>query len=465
MSRRYSCRYGTKNVSLKTPIDEPIMKKSRLISLMIGVLSLACLSARCKGPEANDLERELIEPEKELVTYFKNQIEKASPDRAPLELYKQTLDDASVEAAKERLWALWKEANQERLKRFDLLQAPAVIEWSLPESEVMKVDLFTKGEKPAEGYPFIINLHGGGQDPNASHAWGAAFNDREWEAARTLGKRYKDAPSYYFVPRMADDRKGRWYLAPQRTAWLRAWQLSVLSGIANPDKVYMMGISEGGYGSHRLAMFFPDYFAGFGPMAAAEPMGRYIQNLRNTAIRLEVGEKDEGFGRNRFASEWQRALDSLRQESPNDFNHKVVIQAGRGHGIDYYNVSPWLVQQTRKHYPEHLTCLYYNLMDGYRNGFYYLRLDGLSKDGELMIEVKKEGNRYEVTTEEVKGHVTGTLGLYVDRVDFEKPVQVVVNGKELFDQKVGRSLGVMAESLALFGDPARLFSAKVEIAL
>ncbi len=63
----------------------------------------------------------------------------------------------------------------------------------------------------------------------------------------------------------------------------RAFQLGILSGNIDPKRVYLIGISEGGYGSHRLAVFMPDYFAGIGPMAAAEPL-KAPENLRNTGF-------------------------------------------------------------------------------------------------------------------------------------------------------------------------------------
>ena len=34
--------------------------------------------------------------------------------------------------------------------------------------------------------------------------------------------------------------------------------------------------------------------------------------------------------------------------NPGYFNHVVTIQPGKGHGINYYNVTPWLIQQKRE---------------------------------------------------------------------------------------------------------------------
>lgn len=60
-------------------------------------------------------------------------------------------------------------------------------------------------------YPFYINLHGGGTMPEAKCECAAPFNNSERKAAKSLGARYADTPSLYFILRMADDRRGRWY--------------------------------------------------------------------------------------------------------------------------------------------------------------------------------------------------------------------------------------------------------------
>ncbi len=55
-------------------------------------------------------------------------------------------------------------------------------------------------------------------------------------------------------------------------AWEKLLRLAFVSGNINPDKVYFFGISEGGYGSQRLASYYADYLAGAGPMAGGEPL-------------------------------------------------------------------------------------------------------------------------------------------------------------------------------------------------
>lgn len=399
-----------------------------------------------------------------IVDYFSKNIEQplSNPDNS---FYAIGVRDKEVSAQKKYVWDLWKRANEKRMATFSLpADSTTDITWDLPAAEKMPVQLLRKKQMPEGGYPFFINLHGGGRDTKATSAWGGTMNSREWFAAKFLATRYEDAPSLYFIPRMADDRKGRWYFMPQQVAWIRAWQLAVLTGSVNPDKTYILGISEGGYGSFRMGTFFADYFAGIGPMAGAETnKTAAIENLRNTAIRVETGEADSGFGRNVWAHDWKRRLDSAAASNPGQFNHVCSIQINKGHGIDYYKVAPWLVQQTRKNYPDTLSFLYYNQDNVYRTGFGYVRLDGLSKSGEREFKIIKNGNHFNIITRNREGNVQGDIELYVDKVNFKKPVKVSLNGKLVISRKLEQGLGVMMESIALFGDPQRIFRAKVKV--
>ncbi|WP_407483032.1 hypothetical protein [Elizabethkingia anophelis] len=89
---------------------------------------------------------------------------------------------------------------------------------------------------------------------------------------------------------------------------------------------------------------------------------------------------------------------------------------------------------------------------------------GLTKqEAASLFEIKKDGNSYDITTKDVKGVVSGKISLYVDKVDFSKPIVVTLNGKEVYNGNVKNSLGVMVESIALFGDPGRIYSSKIDI--
>ncbi|MCT3647159.1 hypothetical protein HZQ44_03090 [Elizabethkingia anophelis] len=439
-------------------------------------VALLCIISSCNNDDLQPKNRNELQAVNQkfqnvsatyVVDYFKRNLESENLEVVEQSYYDKVVSTDSLKSEKERIWKLWKDANISRLGTLPSTNANGTeFIWDIPQGQRMKIKTFTKGSKPVSGYPFFINLHGGGGYSNLSGPWESSTNSGEWSAAQTLGKAYQDNPSYYFVPRMADDRIGRWYYRPQQTTWLRAWQLAVLSNEIDPDRTYILGISEGGYGSFRMGTFYADYFAGVGPMAGPETKeAAPIENLRNTSIRIEVGEFDTGFGRNEMGKSWKQRLDSAASANPGYFNHVVTIQPGKGHGINYYNVTPWLIQQKKRDtYPDILSFMYYDTDGGYRKGFGYVRLDGLNKiGGRKSFEIKKEGNSYDITTKDIKGVVSGKISLYVDKVDFSKPIVVTLNGKEVYNGNVKNSLGVMVESIALFGDPGRIYSSKIDI--
>ena len=62
-----------------------------------------------------------------------------------------------------------------------------------------------------------------------------------------------------------------------------------------------------------------------------------------------------------------------------------------------------------------------------------------------------------------KGNVT--LFLNEQLFDLDKPVKVVVNGKEAYNGMVEPSLKAMAESCAEYFDPERVFPASVDVTI
>lgn len=433
---------------------------------------LLLFSACTRGgdePEIKEIAKEDYLSDDNLILYFRSQLETDLIAPAPEQTYQEIVRPSEKGATQANMWNLWKEANKGRLSenKWEIPATSKEVVWNIPQEERMRIKLLTKGEKPGTGYPMFINLHGGGSYPDAPSAWGATINEEEWFAAIALSLEYEDSPSFYFVPRMSDDRKGRWHYAPQRKAFKRAYQLAVLSGEIDPDRVYLLGISEGGYGCIRLSTFMPDYFAAIGPMAAATETGDILSNLRNVVFRMDVGDQDYMFGRNYYAYRWFEKMEQLRAENPRDFEHLIKIHKGYGHGIPYHEMSPWLIKYRRRNYPQRVTYEYYNIDDGYSDAIYYLSFRQLKpeKDARILFDVKHQDNHFEVTATPKRGKVTGVLTLYVDRVDFSKPVTVSLNGKKIFDKRLFMNRGTIIEAIAQFGDPKRIFAAKVDVPL
>lgn len=439
-----------------------------------------------------DIPKEEFQKKEAVISFLTSQIDKINPTYAPEVFYREVVGNTEVDELKKEMWQNWAKANTERMSQlsewhFEIMSTrfgggssgggtgnSREMIWNIPEEEVMPIYTLAKGEQPAEGYPMIINLHGGGSYPNTPDAHGSSVNREEYASAQRLARTYEDAPSFYFVPRMSDDRKGRWHYMPQRFVYRKAFQMAVLSGKVDANRYYLTGVSEGGYGTLRVSLFMPDYFAAVGVLAAADNPNSTAVNLRNLPFRMEVGTEDNGYSRNLYAFRWQDKMKELKAESPNDYTHVVKLQEGRDHiGTRYLDTTPWMVKFKRNTYPAHVTYEYYNIhpsslpwQGGYSDGVYYLDFRKLTTDSNksrMLIDVVKSGNTYTVKTSNTEGSVSGQLGIYLKDVDYNNDVVVVHNGKEVFKAKVKNNRGVAMESIALFGDPERVFTAKVNI--
>lgn len=343
---------------------------------------------------------------------------------------------------------------------------------------------------PEAGRPLFICTHGGGRNSrvDSPHAW--SVNTREWQTQVRFAAGYYPSEGLYFVPRMADDRLGRWYHGLNQDAFERVAEHAIAHWGVDPNRVYLVGISEGGYGTAILAPFMPDRFGGANAMAAGVGLGNPAENLRNLAFRTDVGERDTTFNRVGLAKAFHQALDDHHQEQPADYQHAINVQPGRGHGINYRPGIRWVAQHQRNPWPTRLTWLSKKVDGQRRSRHYWVQVDGPIRDGRdfrLQAWVDPETRHIFVSIEqvEIKGdqgnptHVrrgevvkadplTGVslrVLLHDDLIDLEQPLRISVNGRLRFDGQVERDAAVQLRTLAGYGDPAMTASAQVVIDL
>lgn len=333
-----------------------------------------------------------------------------------------------------------------------------------------------KGKKPAAGWPMFICLHGGGQHKvETAHGWDV--NTREWQAQMSLTARVYQPDGLYFIPRMADDRLGRWWHKHNIDIFTRMIRNAVLFNEVDPNKIYIMGISQGGYGSCHLAPFMADLFAGAGPMAGG--MMTVTENLRNLPFRSDIGEKDTMYDRIKLAKELHAAIDAHKANDPKGYKNLLAIQAGRGHGIDYSQSPSWLAKHTRTPHPDKIVWRCHEKAGIYRENFYWIGLTETPEKGEFDINAAadQEKNLVTITAEEVipakeKGAkptrkpLTSSqiiVNLSDDLVDLDQEVTIMLNGKQAFKGKLKRSRNTMLQNLVKRGDPNYTFPAQVII--
>ena len=341
---------------------------------------------------------------------------------------------------------------------------------------------------PDAGRPFFICTHGGGAkgDAAGAHTWNV--NSREWRTQTQFAVRLYEPEGVYFVPRMADDRMGRWRHAHHQDQFELAIRHGILFWGIDPNRVYKLGISQGGFASTILGAFMPDLFAGTNPMAGGVGLGNPAENLRNLPCYTSVGENDTMFKRAPHAIAFHERLDKLRQEDPQGYENQLDLQPGRGHGIDYRSGAPWIAKHTRNPHPDVVIWTSKELDGRRRDSMYWVELQGDELKGTIALtaRINDKDNRVDVTahqlaTENPTGdptqigeenaamaRLTGAsvnLLLNDKLLDLDRPVVVVCNGQEVFSGTVQRDAGTLLETLVRRGDPNYAFPVRIPIVM
>ena len=433
------------------------MKQAKLFGRFFGLLTLTALCASCsddsgsdKGSTTPGTGTGLIseQTQKEIKDHFTTVLAGSEDEfSSPI-----TIESEKLEANSNLVWAAWKGANdgfdEDKLIELQPLSEKHTGRWPLPASlepnATMPYYWGSKGNKPTAGYPLFLYLHGSGDKTS------------EWATGLSLGLTFDDAPSAYFIPQIPNTGNYyRWWQKAKQYAWERLLRQAFVSGDINPDRVYFFGISEGGYGSQRLASFYADYLAGAGPMAGGEPLKNApAENCANTAFSLRTGANDDGFYRNTLTGYTQEAFEELENAHPGYYTHFIELIPGMGHGIDYTPTTPWLKQYTRNPYPHYVYWENFEMDNQYRTGPAHAKstLTGAS----LMIPVTRR--RLNLGTWQ---------GIYLcnELVDLSKSVKLTVNGKQVFSGVPEIRLEHMVNSCAQFFDPRRIYPAAIEVDL
>lgn len=416
-----------------------------------------------------------------LKTFFSSRLaggEETYADNVPVEL-------TEIEAQQAAVWLAWVAANEdldeEKLISLELLSKKKSSSWTLPSElepdAVMNYYFGKKGVRPEDGYPLFVYLHGSG------------YPDTEWANGYRFGTTFDDGPSAYFIPQIPNTGNYyRWWQKSKQWAWEKLLRQAFLNEDINPNRVYFFGISEGGYGSQRLASFYADYMAGAGPMAGGEPLKNApVENCRNIAFNFRTGADDTGFFRNILTQYTADAFASFQRQYPDDFVHHIELISGYGHSIDYTKTTPWLAEYTRNPHPKHVMWECFDMDGVRRKGFYNLYVEEDPRGAlsyRVYYKMDIEGNEINLTVQRTtyecvesregiemdfkkyRSNVNkGKIRIYLNSelVDLSQPVSVKANGKLLFHGKVQPTLQDMANSLATFYDPERIFPASVLI--
>lgn len=424
--------------------------------------------------------------------------------------------EKKVEAYQQLVWDAWKEANQklDEEKLIDLrtlcpknkgawhlpssLEPSAImpyywgIKWrSLTTQEIQqnyKSGFLGDDSESTDGkiakaapFPMYLYLHGSGP------------KEDEWKFGLMWSQFFDDAPSVYFVPQIPNEGEYyRWWQKSKQYAWEKLLRQALASGNIDANRLYVLGISEGGYGSQRLASFYADYLAAAGPMAGGEPLKNApVENCAHLGFSFLTGALDDGFYRNKLTQYTKEAFDSLQKVygTTNDslFRHRIELVPRCGHAVDYTPTTPWLKQFCRNPYPK--TILWEDFtMDGrHRKGFYNIKVVERPADRtyyqmtiqdnvirmvvrNVEYETIEKDSIYGIDLKFRRSYRTPSKGrwkVYLNHhlVDMSRPVVVIVNEKKVFEGKLQPNLMDMMESCQEYYDPYRVYPASVEFSL
>ena len=400
--------------------------------------------------------------------------------------FRKSIKVDNIDKMQSCVWAAWRECveqlKEEKLIELGCLQDKKVGQWTLPEelepNAIMPYYFgINEAVKEDEKVPFFLYMHGSGHKKS------------EWETGIKLCTEYFYKPAAYMVPQIPNmGEYYRWAIPSKQWAWEKLLRLLFLNDKIDANRIYFFGISEGGYGSQRLAAFYADYLAGAGPMAGGEPLKNApMENVANIAFSLRTGAQDYMFGRSMLTNNARSVADSLAQAHPGYYNHYIEVIPGYGHGIDYRPTTPWLATHKRNPHPKYFYWENFDMYGRYRKGFHNLRVNSESRPDSTWrtcyeMEIKENTVYLNVnlaeytTTMDIQGidmlfskkfhkATDGSVTIFLNNnlVDLSRPVKVIVNGKEVFNNKVKPNVKAMVESCALFFDSERIFPASIDI--
>ena len=308
----------------------------------------------------------------------------------------------------------------------------------------------------------LIALHGGGAGSGDAGSAASAFSG----PAGTL-------KMWMAAPEVLEKTEHGWTDPPDTERFvLDLIDALKRAGRIDPDRVYLVGHSMGGYGTWTIGAVHADVFAGLAAFAGAPTCTRtapgapisgvedgVLPNLRNLPIFVYQSLDDHNVPAesNEFAT---AQLDRLANEDPGGYEHVYERVDGRGHDFPKKGPEPgvaWAVKHVRDTHPKKVV---WQPSRPWVTSFYWLGWARPSLGTTVTVEAKG-ANAFAVTA---AGPVDGlVLRLDEKLADLAKEVVVTVNGKETFRGLPRVSLATMTRTAVERADPGLLFVAEVPV--
>ncbi len=308
----------------------------------------------------------------------------------------------------------------------------------------------TVGKRPEKGWPLFIAMHGGG-------ATAKQFNDRQWDIMKRYYRDQKSVTGYrYLALRAPNDLWNGFYAPYVPPLILRLIRQFLVFGDVDPNKVYLMGYSHGGYGAFYIGPKIPHRFAAIHSSAAAPTDGTISAKcLRNTRFTFMIGGRDVAYGRLRRCQAFSKIVEELKKANKGHYPVEMELKKSHGHGgLPDRDKILEMYAYVRNPVPKHVT---WETTDNVVGHHFWLTLPDPAHS--KLIDAVVKDNTITMTTKNVK---TVELGLDRRLVDLDKPVTLILNGKNQ-TVKVRARMKDLCASMLRRGDPKLAFTSRLSV--
>jgi len=309
------------------------------------------------------------------------------------------------------------------------------------------------GTKPPEGWALVIAMHGGGGTAKE-------VNDQQWRSMfEGYYKPHTEAGGYvYMALRAPNDEWNGFYddaICPLVERLIRQF---VLFGDVNPDRVYILGASHGGYGAFVIGPKMPDRFAAIHASAAAATPGETRgENLRDVQFTVMVGERDTAYGRAARCRDFVKELDGWKARY-GGYPGEVVVLKEVGHSVpDRDKVGEMLKSGVRSAHPDRIV---WAQSDEVLKHFYWIEAPRPNPSGRIEASVRDN-------TIALKAEHQDEVALWLDAplVNLARPVVVEMDGVRREVIKARLKPETFCVGLEERGDPRLAAPARISVHL
>ncbi|MCZ6786444.1 MAG: alpha/beta hydrolase-fold protein [Planctomycetota bacterium] len=309
----------------------------------------------------------------------------------------------------------------------------------------------------------LIGLHGGGKGAGDAGSAASTFAG--------IASKFKCIGIF---PEVLEKTEHGWTTSGTEQFVLELIEAAKRTWKIDPNRVYIVGHSMGGYGSWTIGAHHADLFAGLGPFAGGptpitedgKPYGKVLAIedgvlpcVRNVALHIyqSLDDKNVPPGPNVFAN---KELMKWKKEY-GGYNYKYVEVDKRGHGAP---PGGHIVGLNRLHQiprnPRPKRILWQPILS-YKRMFYWIWWD--KPVPRILVEVKiTKPNEIDV---DLDGHARVGFRIFLDErlVDLSKEVVVREGGDVVFRGKVPYTLSSMLMTAAEKYDAEMLFPARIDL--